>query len=242
MRISLIGYGKMGKAIEKIALERGHEISFRISRTNIADLSKINSTNTDVAIEFTQPGAAVGNIRHCLQNGVSVVCGTTGWLEKWEEIRSECTASGGTLLYASNFSLGVNIFFELNKFLARMMSEFPYYKASIEEIHHTQKLDAPSGTAITLAKDIIMQNSNYSGWEKEKTERDDIIPVKSLRLDPAPGTHTVSYDFDIDTIEIRHTAHSRTGFAGGAVQAAEWLQGRKGIFTMQDMLGFSANI
>ncbi len=239
MRISLIGYGKMGQTIEKIALDNGHEIAFKIDRNNEEDLLKINNSNTDVAIEFTQPSSAVRNIIYCFENNVPVVCGTTGWLDKWEEVKKMCNQLNGTILYASNFSLGVNIFFELNKYLAKLMSDFPQYSATIEEIHHTQKLDAPSGTAITLAEGIIQNHHVYKAWQKENSSESSILPIKSLRIDPAPGTHTVLYNHEIDTIEIRHTAHSRQGFASGAVLAAEWLNGKKGVFNMQDMLGFN---
>lgn len=238
MKISLLGYGKMGKTIEKIALQHGHEIVFKINRENLDDLLKINHTNTDVAIEFSMPEAAVSNLKHCLLNGVPVVCGTTGWLELWDEISQLCKDNDGAFLYASNFSLGVNIFFSLNKYLSKMMSGFPQYKVSIEEIHHTQKLDAPSGTAISLANDIIQTHSVYTAWEKETATNDDKIAITSIRTDPAPGTHTIRWNHPIDTIEIRHTAHSREGFALGAVLAAEWIIGKKGTLTMQEMLGF----
>ncbi len=239
MRICLIGYGKMGQAIEKIAIQMGHTISFRIDKDNGPDIQLIEQSNTDVAIEFTQPSSAINNIQFCFDRNIPVVSGTTGWLSRWKEIEDACKVKAGTLLYASNFSLGVNIFFELNKHLAKLMSNFPQYKAQIEEIHHTQKLDAPSGTAITLAEGIIANHPEYSSWSKQETNDLHSIPIKSLRIDPAPGTHTIIYNHEIDTLEIKHTAHSREGFAAGAVMAAEWLVGKKGIFTMQEMLGFS---
>lgn len=238
MKICLIGYGKMGQTIEKIALAKGHSVSLRIDRHNAAELDQLDPSNTDVAIEFTQPDSAIGNILKCFEKQVPVVCGTTGWLKNWDDVVATCAQKGGSLLYASNFSLGVNIFFQLNKYLAAMMSNFPQYKAEIEEIHHTQKLDSPSGTAITLAEGIIHNHASYSNWVKEVAMEPDQLPIRSLRIDPAPGTHTIFYNNPIDTLEIRHTAHSREGFASGAVMAAEWLIGKQGIFTMQQMLGF----
>lgn len=230
MNIALLGYGKMGQAIEKIAIQRGHTI---VLKTTSKD-KDYNLSNVDVAIDFSVPTSAVENISQCLKQDVPVISGTTGWLEHYDSIVELCKKQQGTFLYASNFSLGVNIFFELNKTLARLMNRLPEYTASIEEIHHTQKLDAPSGTAISLAKDII-NNSEYSSWTLEKpNERE--LGIVAKRIENVPGTHEISYDSTIDSIQIKHTAHSREGFALGAVIAAEWIFGKKGIFTMKDVL------
>lgn len=230
MKIALLGYGKMGQAIEKIALERGHTIVLKKSIDDSFD----GLEQADVAIDFSVPSAAVENITKCLESGIAIVSGTTGWLEDYEKMVDKCKADNGAFIYGSNFSLGVNLFFELNEHLARLMQNFPQYKAEIKEIHHTQKLDAPSGTAITLAKAII-ENSDYSSWALQ-TQKEDELLIKAERTDNLPGTHTVYYKNPIDTIEITHTAHSREGFAQGAVLAAEWLIGKKGVFTMRDVL------
>ena len=230
MKIALLGYGKMGKVIERIALERGHEIVLRkTSKDTFAGLEK-----TDVAIDFSIPDAAAANIRICLEKQVPVVCGTTGWLEHYEEMTALCKAKNGAFLYGSNFSLGVTIFFELNAHLAKIMARFTDYKVSVEEIHHTQKLDAPSGTAITLANGII-ENSDYKGWTLENPKAGE-MKIDAIRTENVPGTHSVFYDSDVDKIEIKHTAHSRDGFALGAVIAAEWIIGKQGIFTMKEVL------
>jgi 4-hydroxy-tetrahydrodipicolinate reductase len=236
MKIALIGYGKMGKSIERIAIERGHEIVLIIDHDNLNELNQANLKLADVAIEFTRPEAAVNNLKLCIDAEVPVVCGTTGWLEKFEELSTYCQKKDGTVMYSSNFSLGVNIFFKLNKLLAEMMDKFPQYDTSIEEIHHIQKVDAPSGTAITLAEGIISTSSRLNNWVKEKAQIKSDLPIYSIREDSVPGTHIIKYQTDIDTIEIKHTAHSREGFALGAVTASEWIVGKKGIFTMQDML------
>lgn len=221
----------MGKVIERIALERGHEIVLRKGSNDTFN----GLENADVAIDFSIPDAAVGNISACLNSNIAVVSGTTGWLEHYHEMAQLCEDKKGAFIYGSNFSLGVNIFFELNRQLAKMMSRFSEYKVSMEEIHHTQKLDAPSGTAITLAKDIIAE-TNYSSWAIGNPKEDEIF-IDAKRVDSVPGTHSVFYNSDIDTIEIKHVAHSREGFALGAVVAAEWLYGKKGIYTMKDVLG-----
>jgi len=231
MKIALLGYGRMGKAIEKIALQRGHEVVTKIDKDNPLD----SLNDADVAINFSIPNAALANITNALNSGIPVVCGTTGWLEHKKEVDALCNKLEGAFLYASNFSLGVNLFFELNKKLANYMKPFTDYKAEIEEIHHTQKLDAPSGTAITLAEGII-ENSTQSQWHLEG-ESGLGIPIRVLREDEVPGTHTVSYRSEIDSIDITHTAHNRTGFALGAVVAAEWILGKKGVFGMRDVLG-----
>jgi 4-hydroxy-tetrahydrodipicolinate reductase len=231
MKIALLGYGKMGKVIERIALERGHEIVLR--KTSADGYTGLE--NADVAIDFSIPDAAVGNISACLNDNIPVISGTTGWLEHYHDIARLCEEKQGAFIYGSNFSLGVNIFFELNDYLAKMMSKLKQYKVSMEEIHHTQKLDAPSGTAISLAKDII-NHSDYSSWALENAKADEIL-IDAKRIADVPGTHSIFYDSEVDSIEIKHTAHNREGFALGAVVAAEWLVGKKGIYTMKDVLG-----
>jgi 4-hydroxy-tetrahydrodipicolinate reductase len=237
MNIALIGYGKMGKAIEEIAVLRGHTIALKIDIENLQHFTTENLQKCDVAIEFTGPDSAVNNVNACIQAGIPVVSGSTGWLDYWKEVENNCKSKNGSLLYASNFSIGVNIFFELNKKLARMMELQPDYDCSIEEIHHTQKKDAPSGTAITLAEQVIEYNTTKKRWTVINTGSPEEIFISSKRIDPAPGTHIVKYLSAIDDIEIIHTAHNRTGFATGAVLAAEFLQGKKGIFTMKEVLG-----
>jgi len=236
MKIALIGYGKMGKAIEEIAMKNGHEIVLKITSQNISDFNIENLQKADVAIEFTNPNVAVDNLKKCFDANIPVVCGSTGWLDHWQEIENYCTEKNGTLLFASNFSVGVNIFFELNKKLAMLMSNRPEYNISIEEIHHTQKKDSPSGTAITLAEGILNNNHNKEKWVLGETENKTELSITSKRIDPAPGTHIINYDSLIDSIEIKHTAHSRVGFASGAVLAAEFLNGKKGIFSMSDVV------
>ena len=220
----------MGQMIEQIARNRGHEIVAKIDE-NTQD---IDFNSMDVAIDFSMPEAAFGNITKCLNNNVPVISGTTGWLDKYEDAITLCNDKKGAFIYASNFSLGVNIFFELNNYLAKMMQNLPEYKVSLEEIHHTQKLDAPSGTAITLAEGVIA-NSNYSEWKLDNSS-DTILPITSKRIGKVPGTHTVDYDSFVDSISIKHTAHNREGFALGAVTAAEWIIGKSGVFTMRDVL------
>lgn len=237
MNIALIGYGKMGKAIEEIAVQRGHHIVLTIDFDNLHDLTKENVQQADVAIEFTGPHSAVDNITRCLQLGVPLVCGSTGWLDKWDGVKKLCDEMNGTFLYASNFSVGVNLFFELNKYLAELMSRHPGYNVSMEEIHHTQKKDAPSGTAITLAEQVLAHSSSKKNWVNHAAETAAELSIISKRIDPAPGTHRITYSSDIDDIEIIHTAHSRKGFATGAVLAAEFLKGKKGIFSMKEVLG-----
>lgn len=230
MKIALLGYGKMGKVIERIALERGHEIVLRkTSSDTFEDLHK-----ADVAIDFSIPDAAIINISTCLKQGIPVISGTTGWLENYHEMVQLCEDQNGAFIYGSNFSLGVNVFFELNDYLAKMMSKFDQYKVEMEEIHHTQKLDAPSGTAITLANRII-ENSDYSSWAIENAKNDELL-INVKRIENVPGTHSVFYNSEIDTIEIKHTAHNRDGFALGSIIAAEWIIGKQGVFTMRDVL------
>ena len=230
MKIALLGYGKMGQVIERIALERGHEI---VLKKNISDTFS-GLENADVAIDFSAPDAAVSNISTCFNTGIPIVSGTTGWLAEYENMVALCNEKKGAFLYGSNFSLGVNIFFELNDYLAKIMSKFNQYEVELEEIHHLQKLDAPSGTAISLAKGII-QNSSYKNWSLEKGNPNEIF-IDAKRIDNVPGTHTVSYNSEVDLIEIKHVAHNREGFALGAVLAAEFLKEKAGIFTMKDLL------
>ena len=230
MKIALLGYGKMGQVIERIALERGHEIVLKKDENNTFD----GLSNADVAIDFSVPSAAVSNISSCFHSNVPVISGTTGWLEHYDEMAALCEAKNGGFISSSNFSLGVNIFFELNEYLAKIMSKFDSYSVNMEEIHHTQKLDAPSGTAISLAKGVI-ENSSYTNWTLKKPEAKQ-IHIEAKRIGTVPGTHTVTYTSLVDTIEIKHTAHNREGFALGAVIAAEWIVGKQGIFTMKDVL------
>jgi len=237
MNIALIGYGKMGQAIEAIAIQRGHSIVLKIHIDNTADFTKENLQLADVAIEFTGPHSAVDNIKKCMSFGVPVICGSTGWLEALPEIEKTVLANNGGFLYASNFSLGVNIFFEVNKLLAKLMKDYTDYDVQMTEVHHTQKKDAPSGTAISLAEQILKLDGQKSKWVNEPSSNKDELYIESLRIDPAPGTHVVTWTSATDDIEIKHTAHNRTGFALGAVLAAEFLQGKKGIFTMKDVLG-----
>jgi 4-hydroxy-tetrahydrodipicolinate reductase len=237
MRIALIGHGKMGKAIEEIAVEKGHEIVLRINIDNLEDLTEENVKKAHVAIEFTHPGSAFENVTKCLQWKVPVVCGTTGWLDKYEEAKNICERTGSALLVASNFSIGVNIFFEVNKKLAALMEPQKNYDVMMEEIHHTEKKDAPSGTAITLAEQILEKLSRKKKWVNHLSDNVDELEIISERIDPAPGTHKVKYHSSIDDIEIIHTAHNRKGFAAGAVLAAEYIHDKKGVFEMKDVLG-----
>ena len=230
MKIALLGYGKMGQVIEKIALQRGHEI---VVRKAIGD-SFDGLENATVAIDFSAPDAAVENISTALNLGIPVISGTTGWLHDYDKMVQLCNEKNSAFISSSNFSLGVNIFFELNSYLAKIMSKFEDYKVGIEEIHHTQKLDAPSGTAISLAKGVI-ENSNYTNWTLENPKSDDIL-IEAKRIENVPGTHTVAYNSNIDLIEIKHLAHNREGFALGAVIAAEWIVGKHGVYTMKDVL------
>ena len=231
MKIALLGYGKMGKVIEQIALDRGHEIVLKKDQNNTFD----GLEYADIAIDFSVPDSAVTNISTCLEKGIPVISGTTGWLGDYQKMVDLCQKNNGSFIYASNFSLGVNVFFELNDYLAKMMANLKQYQVSMEEIHHTQKLDAPSGTAITLAEGII-KNTNYSQWTLENPKANE-IQIETKRIENVPGTHSIFYDSKVDQIEIKHTAHNREGFALGAVVAAEWLVGKKGVFSMKDVLG-----
>lgn len=237
MKIALIGYGKMGKAIEEIALQRGHEIVLKVGIENLEDNTINNIRKADIAIEFTGPESAFENITRCIEAGVPVVSGSTGWLAQYEEAKTYALVHKGALLYASNFSVGVNIFFAINKKLAELMAPHSDYNVSLTEIHHTEKKDAPSGTAITLAEQILDKNTGKKQWVNQPSNQAADLVILSERTDPAPGTHIISYTSAIDDIEIKHTAHNRKGFATGAVLAAEFLQGKKGIFTMSDVLG-----
>ena len=236
MKIALIGYGKMGKTIEEIALLRKHEIVLKIDINNLQDFTKENISKADVAIEFTGPHSAYENVKKAIELGAPVVCGSTGWLDKLDEIKKIIVEKNGAFIYSSNYSVGVNIFFELNKKLAALMSSHPDYEAIIEETHHTQKKDAPSGTAITLAEQILEQNKKKKRWVNEVSDNPEDLEIISQRIDPTPGTHSIKYSSAIDDIEIIHTAHSRKGFALGAVIAAEFLKEKKGIFLMKDVL------
>lgn len=235
MKLLLVGYGKMGRTIEKIAQQRGHHIAGRIDVDNQHEL---HSVAADVAIEFSHPKAAFDNVKKCLERKIPVVCGTTGWLERKEEIDRLAKSSGGAFFYASNYSLGVNIFFKLNEHLARMMSSFKEYDITIDEIHHTEKKDAPSGTAITLADTIIRHVKHKKAWVNQDSDRPGDLVVKSFRIDQIPGTHVVKYSSLIDDLEIKHIAHTREGFALGAIMVAEWIRGKKGALNMDDFLKF----
>lgn len=237
MKIALIGYGKMGKAIETIAVEKGHEIVLKIDMDNVEDLNQKNIARADVAIEFTGPHSAFANVMKCLELGVPLVCGSTGWLDKWAEAKDYCMQQDGTLVYASNYSIGVNLFFELNMRLAKLMSRYPQYDVMMEEIHHTQKKDAPSGTAITLAEQVLTHIPGKKHWVNHLSDNPEELEIISERIDPAPGTHKIKYHSTVDDIEIIHTAHNRVGFAGGAVLAAEFAINKKGIFGMKEVLG-----
>ena len=231
MKIALVGYGKMGKIIDEISQNRGHEIVARLRETPTAE----NINNADVAIEFSNPEVAFENIKTCLENKIPVICGTTGWLDKKPEIEKIALENNTPFLYGSNFSLGVNLFFALNENLAKMMNKFNEYNCQLEEIHHIHKLDAPSGTAISLAEGII-KNSNFEAWKLEETKGDK-LGIFAIRVDEVPGTHSVFYRSEVDEIEIKHTAFNRNGFALGAVIAAEWIVGKQGVFSMKDVLG-----
>ena len=236
MKILLLGYGKMGKAIEAIALKRGHEIVGKLNDENLADLEDFNGSNTDVAIEFSQPDAAYDNLEYCMENGIPAISGTTGWLEQKPEIEHLCESNKGAFFYASNYSIGVNVFFKVNEYLAELMEQYKEYDISIEEIHHTEKKDVPSGTAISIAEGILDNNQNKKAWTIDPSENDSELHITALRKDKVPGTHTVKYSSPIDDIEIKHTAHSREGFALGAVLVSEWIQGKEGVLSMDDFL------
>lgn len=247
MKIALLGYGKMGQIIERFALERGHEIVLRINIDNVEDFTVANLEKADIAIDFSAPDAAVANIYKCFEANLPVVVGTTGWYGELQKIKNDCLSSNNTLIYGSNFSIGVNLFFQLNKVLAKLMNNYPAYEVQVEEIHHTQKLDSPSGTAMTVAEDIIEQIDRKNEWVNElignempKTIQSNHLLIESHRIENVPGTHTVVYSSEVDEIEIKHTAHSRAGFALGALVAAEWLQNKKGFYNIADIFNFNA--
>ncbi|MDN3551672.1 4-hydroxy-tetrahydrodipicolinate reductase [Mucilaginibacter aquaedulcis] len=248
MKIALLGYGKMGKIIEKIAISRKHEIVLTVGVDNLHDLTTENLQKADAVIEFSTPAAVIDNIKHCFTANVPVVVGTTGWYDQLHEIKQQCEQGDNTLLYGSNFSVGVNVFFHVNRILAKMMNNYPYYDVQVEEIHHMQKLDAPSGTAITIAEGIIENLDSKSEWVNVLTtdDKDDDgqaagnqLLIESMRIDSVPGTHTVIYDSEVDTIEFKHTAHNRNGFALGAVLAAEWVHNKKGFYSVEAMFDFN---
>ena len=238
MNIILLGYGKMGKEIEKIINERKHTVSFIIDIQNQPDINKINSSNTDVAIEFSGPEAAHNNILKCLDLNIPVVSGSTGWIDKYDETARSFKEKGGAFFYASNYSIGANILFKLNRDLAHIMKMFPSYEVNIEEIHHTTKLDKPSGTAISLAKGIIEEVGRKTKWELDNSSSAETIKITALRKENVPGIHTVTYESDIDILQIHHSAKGRRGLAHGAVVAAEFLMGKKGVYGMHDLLKF----
>ena len=238
MNIALIGYGRMGHEIEAIALKRGHNIKLIIDQDNTGDLNKANLKGIDVAIEFSFPEAAVSNITKCLESKVPVASGTTGWLDHYDKIVDICKRENTSFIHSTNYSIGVNLLFRLNKELAKQMERYKDYSVSIEEIHHTKKLDAPSGTAITLANDIVENHSDYIKWCFESDRTNNCIPVRSIRKGLVSGTHIVTWDSEIDTISLTHEAKNRKGLALGAVIAAEFIHLKKGVFTMDDVMGF----
>jgi 4-hydroxy-tetrahydrodipicolinate reductase len=236
MKIALIGYGKMGHMIEEIAIQRGHEVVLKINIDNTEEFTQQNTAAADVAIEFTAPESAFSNVKRCMDFGVPVVSGSTGWNKHLPEAKEHCLQKGSAFLHASNFSIGVNIFFQLNKLLARLMASQPGYEVALKEVHHTQKLDSPSGTAVTLAEQVLQAIDRKTKWVNSPAHNPEELSIISERVDPAPGTHHVRYSSEVDDIEIIHTAHSRKGFALGAVLAAEFLAGKKGVYTMDDVL------
>ena len=235
MDIILLGYGKMGRTIEKVARDRGHKIAARIDIDNASDFDSVSG---DVAIEFSHPDAAFENVKKCIEKRLPVVCGTTGWLSRKQEIETLCKTNDSTFFYASNYSVGVNIFFKVNEYIARMMNNLSEYDIAMDEIHHAEKKDAPSGTAITLAEGIINNAKRNKKWVNQKTGKSEDLFIESFRIDQVPGTHIVKYESAIDDIEIKHIAHSREGFAKGAVMVAEWIKDKRGIYTMDDFLKF----
>ena len=239
MKIALIGYGKMGKTIEKLALQEGHQVVLKINSTNLNELNVENLRKADVAIEFSTPQTVVKNILLCFEAGTPIVIGTTAWTAYKEEIENTCESVGGAMLSASNFSLGVNLFFELNSRLAKLMNHYKQYQISLTEIHHVAKLDTPSGTAITLADEITHQHKHYKSWENKLETKEGIIPIQSLREPNVPGTHLVKYTSPEDIIEIKHTAINRDGFAAGALLAAHWMINKKGVYTMKNVLNLT---
>ena len=246
MKIALLGYGKMGRIIEQFALDRGHEIVLKIDENSLDQKTTENLQKADVAIDFSTPYSVISNIESCFEAGLPLVVGTTGWYDKIEEIKAQCEESNNSLLYASNFSVGVNVFFFVNEVLAKIMNRYPQYDVLVEEIHHTQKLDSPSGTAITIAEGILDGLNRKNEWVNELVgdgpeviTRPEQLLIESHRIEDVPGTHTVVYSSEVDDIEFKHKAHGRAGFALGAVLAAEWLQGKKGFYSVKDMFDFN---
>jgi 4-hydroxy-tetrahydrodipicolinate reductase len=246
MKIAILGYGKMGRIIEKFATERGHDIVLKVNIDNMEDLTVDNLQKADVAIDFSTPDSALSNIELCFDAKLPIVVGTTGWYGHLQEVKNKCEDGNNTLLYASNFSLGVNVFFFVNKILAKIMNRYPQYEVQVEEIHHTEKLDAPSGTAMTIAEGILSELGRKKEWVneligsgEELITKPDQLLIESHRLEEVPGTHTVIYSSEVDDIEFKHKAHSRAGFALGAVLAAEWLQDKNGFYNITDMFDFS---
>lgn len=246
MKIAILGYGKMGRIIEQFAIERGHEVVLKVNVDNLEDLSIPNLEKADVAIDFSTPDSALSNIEICFAAHLPIVVGTTGWYGHLQEVKNKCEESNNTLLYASNFSIGVNVFFFVNKVLAKIMNRCPQYEVQVEEIHHTEKLDSPSGTAMTIAEGIISELDRKNEWTNELIgSGEELIPkpdqllIESHRIEDVPGTHTVIYSSEVDDIEFKHKAHSRAGFALGAVMAAEWLENKNGFFNITDMFDFS---
>ncbi|QBQ39757.1 4-hydroxy-tetrahydrodipicolinate reductase [Sphingobacterium psychroaquaticum] len=246
MKIVLLGYGKMGQQIEKFALKRGHEISLIVDKDNRESLTAADLADADIAIDFSEPAAALSNISLCFEADLPVVVGTTGWYDHLEEVKSICIEADQSLLYGSNFSIGVNIFFHVNKLLAKAINPYKQYDVQVEEIHHIHKLDAPSGTAITIAEGILGETDHKNKWINDVVgEGDELIAkpeellIESLRIEEVPGTHTVLYSSEVDQIEFKHTAHNRAGFALGAVVAAEWLFGKKGFYQVTEMFDFN---
>ncbi|MEQ8471822.1 MAG: 4-hydroxy-tetrahydrodipicolinate reductase [Marinoscillum sp.] len=236
MRIAIIGYGKMGKTIESIARSRGHEISKIIDQNNAQEIEDISPATTDLAIEFSQPDSALSNIKTLLNNGVKTIAGTTGWLDHYQDVVALCKSKNGTFLYASNFSIGVNLFFELNEWLAKKMAQLEGFEASMEEIHHTEKKDAPSGTAITLAEGLLSNNEKVRSWVNEPSSDQATLGIVSKREPDVPGTHTIAYSTPLETIEIKHIAHDRKVFAEGVIKVAEWATNQTGILSIKDFL------
>jgi 4-hydroxy-tetrahydrodipicolinate reductase len=242
MKIAMIGYGKMGRTIERLAAEQGHEMVLKINADNLQEFTIENLKQADVAIEFSNPDAAFDNIMKCLEAGLPVVSGTTAWLSRFQEVTDWCNNNNGAFFYASNFSIGVNIFFELNKHLAKIMDDHEDYNVDMKEIHHTQKLDAPSGTAVTLAEGILEKVDRFQSYQLQEGARplaDNCIPITAKRIGNTPGTHVIQYHSVIDELEIKHTAKGREGFASGAIMAAKWLIGKTGVFGMNDLLKLS---
>ena len=235
MRVAIIGYGKMGREIEKILIQRGHEVALIIDQDNTADLNADNLKMIDVAIEFTTPATAYDNIRRCLECGTAIVSGTTGWTSRLAELQALCREKDGAMFYASNYSIGVNLMFRLNRELARMMNAFNGYEVTMAETHHTEKKDSPSGTAVTLAEDIIARIDRKQGWVNEPTTDERLIGIESFRVGMTPGDHSVTYTSEDDVLEIRHSIKNRRTLAQGAVIAAEFLCGKQGVFTMEDL-------